>query len=268
MMARETFESCPEFLENWERIKKELSLPPDYTARQVWGVLPDLETFGSKCTFPKLGRWFSWNQAAEEQLKEWTALKCVLAYHFGHDAALDPDEAQRKRTLGRMVQEDARNAGHAGQDSLRKQFGRLKEQLGGGLKLSYHLMSKKLYQMCTIICVATRPTWSWYTHTVKDVKSPDDNLVQLVKLSDSWNSEPHLKKTAAIAISRDSQLVDLLQSMDFEDTACKTASLSHHILKRRAWSLAKNSAPPDCYAGLLSTDYDVAKASVVSGHCV
>ncbi|CAK9028410.1 Uncharacterized protein SCF082_LOCUS18356, partial [Durusdinium trenchii] len=167
MMARETFESCPEFLENWERIKKELSLPPDYTARQVWGVLPDLETFGSKCTFPKLGRWFSWNQAAEEQLKEWTALKCVLAYHFGHDAALDPDEAQHKRTLERMVQEDARNAGH-------------------------------------------------------DVKSPDDNLVQLMKLSDSWNSEPHLKKTAAIAISRDSQLVDLLQSMDFEDTACKT----------------------------------------------
>ena len=63
-----------------------------------------------------------------------------------------------------------------------------------------------------------------------------------------------LRELAGIATSEKGELVDLLASSEFADTGEKVAELSQHLLKHRAWSLSKSSAPPDCYSGLLSQD--------------
>ena len=188
MMARETPESVPAFMENWEAIKKELLLPSWYTHRDVWKCLPGLQAFQCKQTMPKQGRWFSWNQAAHEQLKEWTALKTVLAYLFDADPSVDPDLAYTKRKLEAMTKT---KTGDQDEDktNVRKEFGRLKEKLGGGLKLCWHLMSKKLHQMVIVVLLCTRPLWCWYTSTVKNIKSPEDHIPRIIELMQHWNKD-------------------------------------------------------------------------------
>ena len=51
----------------------------------------------SSTTWPKTGRWFSCNEAAEANLKEWHAAKMLLSRYFPHEP--DPEESQVKRHL-------------------------------------------------------------------------------------------------------------------------------------------------------------------------
>ena len=262
MLARETPDSLLMFREVWETIREEMKMPPNTSPSQVWAALPSLPGFLNKQTLPKLSRWFSWNQSAEENLPQWTSLKLVLGYHF-EGQGLDPDEAYQKRQLDALAREqkgsDQSNA------SMRKQFSQLKQRLGGGLKLCYHLMSNKLLQMVNIISVCTRPIWTWYADSVKDVQNAEDQVNLLVTLSQTWGHEPHLSELAAVhgalTAPRDMQLMQLLRGSVFEDTAEKVSELTGHLLKHRAWSLSKASTPPDCYAGLLSEDNQLGKAS-------
>ena len=262
MLARETPDSLLMFREVWETIREEMKMPPNTSPSQVWAALPSLPGFLNKQTLPKLSRWFSWNQSAEENLPQWTSLKLVLGYHF-EGQGLDPDEAYQKRQLDALAREqkgsDQSNA------SMRKQFSQLKQRLGGGLKLCYHLMSNKLLQMVNIISVCTRPIWTWYADSVKDVQNAEDQVNLLVTLSQTWGHEPHLSELAAVhgalTAPRDMQLMQLLRGSVFEDTAEKVSELTGHLLKHRAWSLSKASAPPDCYAGLLSEDNQLGQAS-------
>ena len=52
---------------------------------EAWSERSSCSTFHCKGTMPKLGRWFAWNDAAEEQLSEFNVLKLVLAYHYKHE---------------------------------------------------------------------------------------------------------------------------------------------------------------------------------------
>ena len=260
MLSKERFDDFPLFADCWERIRDELAMDPGTTMEQVWQQLPLLDGFRNKQSMPKLSRWFSWNQAAEEKLPEWTALKMVLAYHFdGLD--LDPDEAYARRQLDQLAKESDE------QTNMRKEFGKLKEKLGGGLKLCYHIMSQKLWVMIRIIVLCTRPVWSWYSHQVKDIQNPVDQVGRLVQLKDDWAHERHLRKLAALPTSMSEELISLVAKSEFADTAAKISELSQRLLKHRAWSLSRASAPPDCYAGLLCPDPALQQAGAIAVAC-
>lgn len=269
MLARETPDSLLMFREVWESIREEMKMPPNASPSQVWAALPSLPGFLNKQTLPKLSRWFSWNEAAEQNLPQWSSLKLVLGYTF-EGQGLDPDEAYVKRQLDALAKEKA--GSDQSNASMRKEFSQLKQRLGGGLKLCYHLMSNKLLQMVNIISVCTRPIWTWYADQVKDVQNAEDQVKLLVTLSQTWGHEPHLSELAAVhgalTAPRDMQLMQLLRGSVFEDTAEKVSELTGHLLKHRAWSLSKASAPPDCYAGLLSEDNQLGQASGLKFGCV
>eukprot|EP00435_Cladocopium_sp_Y103_P045777 s167_g13.t1 len=253
MMAREGPDTVPMFVDSWEKIRDEIGLPSTATMTDTWNALPNLDGFRTKQTLPKPSRWFAWNQAVEEKLPEWTALKCVLAYHFDGNEGLDPDDAYEKRQLDAMAKESAQATE---KKSMRQEFGKLKEKLGGGLKLCFHIMSNKLLQMVKIIALCTRPVWSWYSHSIKEVLNAEHQVQKLIALQRNWVKERHLQRLAALPMSVSEELVHLLDnySSSFDDTGPKVLELSQRLLKHRCWSLSKASAPPDCYAGLLSSD--------------
>ncbi|CAK9104217.1 Uncharacterized protein SCF082_LOCUS48645 [Durusdinium trenchii] len=148
MLSKESFDSCPLFDECWEKIRQEVGMEPSSTKKEVWDTLPLLPGFSTKQTMPKLSRWFSWNESAQENVPEWSSLKLCLAYHFD-DLNLDPDKAYAERQ-----QKQSNNDGTKSATNMRKEFGRLKEKVGGGLKLCYHIMSEKLLQMAAASLLA------------------------------------------------------------------------------------------------------------------
>lgn len=103
MMSREQPESFTLFQDVWENIRQDLGMPDTATMFEVWQRLPTAGGFTSKGTLPKLGRWFSWNQAYEEQRDSWNILKLVLQYQYV-DSELDPDTAAQKRELDALAE--------------------------------------------------------------------------------------------------------------------------------------------------------------------
>ena len=255
MMSREEPESCAFFVEFWDSIRQDFGMPDSSTMSEVWDRLPTTRSFQSKCTLPKLSRWFSWNQAFEEQRDSWHVLKAVLAYHFQTTEIDDPDTAAQKRELDALAkmtdekQEEKINA--------RKQFSMLKEKLGGGLRLAYYLLSNRLLQQILIISAVTRPLWTWYSNSVKDIKNSEDHATRLMELADAWQQDDHLQQTACVPTSIGPEILELFHRSEFanfDDTADKTFELTGHLLKHRVWSLSRASAPPDCYAELLHSN--------------
>jgi hypothetical protein len=55
----------------------------------LWEEVAAMTSFHQKQSLPKQGRWFSWNQAAEEQLREFHATRMIFEHHVAGDA--DPD---------------------------------------------------------------------------------------------------------------------------------------------------------------------------------
>lgn len=109
---------------------------------------------------------------------------CMSVCHFhGGSTCVDPDIARSEHWMSWCAYKADERV------DMRTQFSKLKENLGGGLKLAYHLMSKRLLQMTHIIAMSTRPYWSWYTKSVKNVKSPQDHLKSFARLASSWQQE-------------------------------------------------------------------------------
>ena len=242
------------FQENLEQFESDLGLEPHLSAEDVFHEVCSVPGFQTKGTLPKLGRWFSWNQSHEESAREFRVFRMVLRHWLGSEAAkLDPNEAAQARELAIAGRASQKSSGN--KESLRSEFGRLKEKLGGGMKLAYYLMSDKLLVTVNILAAATRPTWTLYADTVKEVKTPDDTVKQTMKLQQSWASDPHLVATAAVLTECSNEVVRLFQDRDlsqFKDSGAKLFRLVTMLLKHRAWSFFKQySAPPDCYAQLL-----------------
>lgn len=260
---------CGPFQEQWKLFRSDLGLPDDMTAEEVWEEMVCLPHFHLKGTLPKLSRWFSWNNAYEEQAKEFRIFRMLLCHWLGGEAAkLHPNDAQHKRELQALARSAAAGSAQEGtKQTLRQEFSKLKQSLGGGMKLAYHIMSNKLLQMTRLIAIATRPTWSWYSDAVKQIKSADDCLQNTIRLATSWHSDLHLQETAATLMLQDPEFVRLVSDPElgkFTDSQLKLYQLCTHLLANRAWSLAKQySCPPDCYAPILGNDEGAAQASLI-----
>ena len=264
-MALQTSDYGP-FVAQLQLFKLDLNLPEHTSPQEVFDAICELPGFIKKGTLPKLSRWFSWNQSCEEQVPEFRVLRMVLKHWLGHAAdKLDPNDAVESRELKMAAKATQKSDGT--KESLRSEFSRLKQNLGGGLKLAYYLMSDRLLQIVRLIAAATRPTWTWYADTVKSVKSAEDTVKQTTKLQKSWASDNHLVETAAVLTARSPEVVSLFEDPDlsrFKDSGDKLFKLVSNLLKRRAWSFAKQyTAPPDCYSAILGGSVAEAQASHV-----
>ncbi len=206
--------------------------------------LPDLaRSWRSSLDISKLGRWFSWNGCAEEQLGEYWISKMLLEFH--QEDIPDPDEHP-------VAFDDLLGAARA--KTPQAELAALKAA-NGGLRLAYRLMTTKLWQHAKILYIVTRVCWSWYSRQVKRVRQPIDNVsLTLAATQGAWHADRQLSGTFRDA------LLDS-QSLSYMGIPLGTSLLSDRLLEltwtlvgRRAWSLAaRYHGPPECYAGLLSS---------------
>ena len=197
----------------------------------------------SSLDISKLGRWFSWNGCAEEQLGEYWISKMLLEFH--QEGMRDPDEHP-------VAFDDLLGAARA--KTPQAELAALKAA-NGGLRLAYRLMTTKLWQHAKILHIVSRACWSWYSRQVKRVRRPKDNLLStLAATQGAWHADRQLSETFRDA------LLDR-RSLSYMGIPLGTSLLSDRLLEltralvgKRAWSLAaRYHGPPECYAGLLSS---------------
>ena len=71
-------------------IAQDFQMPPG-DLQALWEEVAAMPSFHLKKSLPKQGRWFSWNQAAEEQLREFHACRMIFEHHCGDLHETDPD---------------------------------------------------------------------------------------------------------------------------------------------------------------------------------
>ena len=74
------------------RIAHEFGMPCDTVADQqlILNEIFELKSFAKKLGQPKASNWFAWNAQSKEQMREFTATKCVFAETYCDDP--DPDD--------------------------------------------------------------------------------------------------------------------------------------------------------------------------------
>ena len=119
--------------------------------------------------------------------------------------------------------------------------------------------------------MVTRPTWSWYAHEVKNVKSPRGCLRDAMrKTRGRWMRDPQLYEIVATCFGQEVRstmrssstnvpsITDGLSYIGIPEGQSRLGgrlcSLSWALLGHRAWSMvARHHGPPECYADLLSS---------------
>ena len=181
-LALESVDS-PIFRKYGDRIASDAGMPFDThdERERVFQHLCDIVGSLMQCQdLSKLGRWFSWNGCAREQLGEFWACKMLYEHHLREER--DPDDdpvafdnldaaAKAKTPYAELCQLKAAN---------------------GGLRLAYKLMTHQLWEHAKILFIATRPCWTWYSLEVQRVKSPQDCLRDaLTQTRGRWMNDPH-----------------------------------------------------------------------------
>jgi hypothetical protein len=191
----------------------------------------------------KLGRWFSWNSCAQEQLDEFWIGKMLLEFHL--EGVRDPDEHP-------VAFDDLLGAARA--KTPQAELAKLKAA-NGGLRLAYRLMTTKLWQYAKILYVVTRPCWSWYSAQVKRVRQAKDTLsVTLAATQGAWHTDRQLSETFRDALQDRRSLSYMGLPLGTSPLTDRLLELTWALVGKRAWSLAARfHGPPECYAGLMSS---------------
>lgn len=118
-----------------------------------------------------------------------------------------------------------------------------------------------------VLFTATNPCWDWYAQEVLKVKTPKDAFkVTMARSNGAWARDQHLQQTVEHTLYKRESLafMGLLPEAgpDQSGLAQQVLSLTWHVLARRAWSMAKYSAPPDAYAQIGSRDPGRSAAAV------
>ena len=102
--------------------------------RAVWEALGRMHSWNFKGAKPKDSRWFSWQNACHQQLREWHGTKLILSWYLDNDEP-DSDLIQAAATF----------------DALRKQAG------GGGLTLALYSLNQKIWERTKVLYLCTIP---------------------------------------------------------------------------------------------------------------
>lgn len=230
------------------RIASDLGLPFE-TPLQKEDVLKQValtKSFRQQLDTPKMGRWFSWNACAEQQVKEYHIAKMVYEHHLslrGHVSDPDVDGPGYKTLLAASKAKTAR----AELELLRKTC--------GGFRLAYTLMSSDLLMMAKVLQTVTRPCWSWYASQVRSVQTPVDGLRFSMRMAASWLEDKHLSDIVHVAFF-DRFALDYM-GVDGGAPALPRyiGEFALELLGHRAWSFAaRHAVPPESYANVLHSD--------------
>ena len=197
-----------------------------------------------------MGRWFSWNGCAREQLPEFHIQKMLLEHHLdagpcssaGQDR--DPDDCE---TAFDDLKAAARPQTH--QAELAKM-----KAANGGFKLAYQLMSSDLYTYSKVLYIVLRPLWSWYADQVTRVRTSKHGLAELLALAEGrWMSDPQFGDLVTNSLHCSASLSYMEVQAANSKLSDRIVSLMRLLLGQRAWSMAaRHHAPPQTYVGLLS----------------
>ena len=114
------------------------------------------------------------------------------------------------------------------------------------------LMKAALQDHVRIAYVVENPCWDYYTHGIEFTKSPADNLKRTWGLSNNrWAASPHLFGTLRHALLELDSLEFMQIPMGESPQATKTLHLAWTLTAKLAWSMSKESAPPNCYSEIL-----------------
>ena len=214
---------------------------PDATDSEIWEYVSRLPSYTNKLGIPKTSRWFSWNEQARCQLREFHASKMIMEFYVG-DNDLQPDQmVMTRRTL----------------------------KDGGGLKL-YYLCHKTCYNECAWVAyIAQQPCWSWYTDQLDRVKTPVHNVMETMASVQEggpafWKADDHLKSLASLTGGNNmGTWLELWEtSHDTEELAKMIWDYVALLLANRTASLAKFGSPPECWALALSELHGSRRAAV------
>ena len=150
------------FMKHGHLIAHDLSMPFETAAERlaVWNELDQLPSFARALEHPKLSRWFSWNGACKQQLKEFNTLRMVFEYHLVDATHPDSDDA--------VPFEAVRGAAKLSGKEVQRQLSILKGS-AGGFALCYSMLSTALLELAKVLYVCTQEVWSWYTDQVENV---------------------------------------------------------------------------------------------------
>jgi len=245
------------------QIGVDLNMPSssDDESQALFEAVASLPSFHHKLSFPKLGRWLSWNNSAHEYMPEFTATKMLFEHHLGNQP--DPDDMSTFNT----DRDSIIAAGRA--VNPRAELAALKNA-SGGLALAYKLMSSDLQVHVKILYTAAQACWDWYTDQVKHIKTASDGFQYSVQMAQGrWAWSPHLWLTISHCLYNATSL-EFMSIPNFTDDpnvqqlAHKTLMLVWHLICNRAWSLTRHDCPPECYASVASASHVEAQATMDS----
>ena len=255
------------FLEFAPHIAADLEIDWDRTTPDfLWNAaFESAESFRKKGSMVKMSRWFSWNQCAEEQLRDWHTFKMVLTYNSKSKGLVpnDGEEQANESTDREKLMREAK----CKKNNETKNWQLLK-QTAGAFPLAFKIMTPQLHRHVKMLQMATRPMWSWYTRQVTEIKTTSQTIDYAISMvlpleheaGWTWMKEVHLCELAHVLCHDE---VSQFEREDDPLAAEKLFELILQLLSRRAWSLAvRHSLPPEQFAGVLSPESDLRKASM------
>ena len=224
-------------------LDRPLDSPEDYTS--LFDDIPFLaRSFRRALDVAKMGRWFSWNGCASEQLPEFHIQKMLLEHHLdagpcasaGHDGQIrDPDDCA-------TAFDDLQGAARA--KTPQAQLAQLKAA-NGGFRLAYGLMSSDLYTYSKVLYTVLRPLWSWYVDQVESVKASKHGLAALLALSEGrWMSDPQFAALITNALHCSASLPCMQVAPGNSILSERIVSVTRTLLGQRAWSMAARHHAP------------------------
>lgn len=209
-------------------------------------LLAELKTFRNKSSCVKSGRWFSWSNSAHDHFGEFWASRMLLT-------ALFPDECPDTRTTSTTFAE------------LRKE--------AGGLKLALKCCSWNTWFSVRAMKLANDVLWTWYSKTVKKIKTPHHGLERLAQMADGqWMSDAQF--TGLINLFSDwGDFETVLQYDKCSLRHLEQSKLQNYLddlwfyvlgcLNKRASSMCMHNSPPEVYAAAVVLDDPVRTVAAV-----
>ena len=190
----------------------------------LWTALPEkMRSWKVKggCTRPS--RWFSWNEAAAENLSEFTASRMVLEWYLGSEQG--PDDINQPQLCFKEA---------------------------AGLKLAYLGHSWVTWENAHIIARLQEPCWDYYSAQLHNIKTVEDGLTETKFMSIGWNQHWSLRGIAAIMVSEEHWDDLLFWVQEPETFITKVMDYGFEMLANRCATFSKYGSPPECYTQVLS----------------
>lgn len=190
--------------------------------QEVWEAIPSkLQSFRLKGGVAKSSRWFSWNEQCAFHLPEYHACKMMFDWYFPGDT----------------------NASDS------------------GLKALKGCLTPDVWEDAHIIYRVQLPMWNYFSEQIHDIKHPQQKIAECMDMvNEAWMQHPHLQGLAGTfnAVTWADLVPWVEDTGNFIHRAMTYAS---SCLSNRCQTMAKFSAPPECWVGLLESDRNVVYAT-------